>query len=167
MNRNVLKIESDNKLVFDDGNSLYFLIKKNKIEMIKTFKLFESIYKTGKLNFINADTNHVISTINIETVDDDLNRKLGLMGRPELDPNSGMLFIMDREVPQSFWMKNTFISLDIIYCNSKKEIVSIQKNCQPQSLKSIPSIYPSLYVVEVNAGYTDKNGIFVGDKISF
>lgn len=135
--------------------------------MIKNFKLFESVYKNGQLQFINSDTNRIISTINIETVDDDFNRKLGLMGRQKLDSNSGMLFIMDKEVPQSFWMKNTFISLDIIYCNSKKEIVSIQKNCQPHSLNSIPSKYPALYVVEVNAGYTDRNGIFVGDKISF
>lgn len=135
--------------------------------MIKKFKLFESVYKNDQLEFINADTDRVVSIIDIETVDDDLNRKIGLMGRQELDVNSGMLFVFDKEIPLSFWMKNTFIPLDIIYVNSKKEIVSIQKNCQPQSLKGIPSIYPALYVVEVNAGYCDRNGIFVGDKISF
>ena len=91
----------------------------------------------------------------------------GLMYRQNLPENAGMLFIFTNEEPRSFWMKNTYISLDIIYINSKKEIVSIQKYTQPRSTYSIPSEKPAMYVLEVNAGFTDKYGIHPGDKIDF
>jgi hypothetical protein len=64
-------------------------------------------------------------------------------------------------------MKNTFISLDIIYINSQKEIVSIQKYTQPKTTYSIPSEKPAMYVLEVNAGFTDKYRIAAGDKITY
>ena len=70
----------------------------------------------------------------------------------------GMLFVFDLEKPQSFWMRNTGFSLDIIYVNNKLEIVSIQKYTHPFSEVSIPSKAPAMYVVEVNAGYCDNNG---------
>ena len=56
----------------------------------------------------------------------------GLMDRLNLPENAGMLFIFAKDEPRSFWMKNTYISLDIIYINSNKEIVSIQKYTQPK-----------------------------------
>ena len=57
--------------------------------------------------------------------------------------------------------------MDIIYINANKEIVSIQKNTQPQTTYSIPSERPARYVLEVNAGFTDKYEINPGDKIEF
>ncbi len=62
-------------------------------------------------------------------------------------------------------MRNTEISLDIIFVNSKNEIVTIHKNTNIFSDESYPSTKPAVFVVEVIAGYTSKNEIYVGDKI--
>ena len=64
-------------------------------------------------------------------------------------------------------MKNTYISLDIIYVNANKRIVSIAENCKTLSEESIPSEGPAKYVVEVNAGYAAKVGLKKDDKIDF
>lgn len=123
--------------------------------------------KDGELRFIDGKTNKEIKTINIEVADDDAEREQGLMYRDTMEENDGMLFLMETEEPQSFWMKNTIISLDILYADTDKRIVSIHKNCKPYSLDQITSAKPAIYVVEVNAGYTSKNNIKVGDVISF
>jgi hypothetical protein len=123
--------------------------------------------KDGELRFLGAKSSNVISTIDIEVADDDAEREQGLMYRDAMAENAGMLFMMETEELQTFWMKNTIISLDIVYADAGKRIVSISKNCKPYSLAQIPSGKPALYVVEVNAGYTTKHGIKVGDLISF
>lgn len=84
-----------------------------------------------------------------------------------MDDTKGMLFIFQNEEPQSFWMKNTVIPLDIMFVNSKKEIIKIHKSTTPFSEKSLPSEKPAIYVVEVNGGFADKYGIKEGDAISF
>jgi uncharacterized membrane protein (UPF0127 family) len=121
----------------------------------------------GELRFLDGKTDKVISDIEIEIADDDAEREQGLMYRDTMAENNGMLFLMEAEEPQAFWMKNTIISLDILYADAGKRIVSIHKNCKPYSLDQIASAQPALYVVEVIAGYTTKHGIKVGDIISF
>ena len=64
-------------------------------------------------------------------------------------------------------MKDTYFSLDIIYINSDKEIVTIQSFTQPLSTQAIPSNKPAQYVLEVNAGFAENYGIKAGDKINF
>jgi uncharacterized protein len=123
--------------------------------------------KDGELRFLDGKTNNVISTINIEVADDDAEKEQGLMYRDTMAENNGMLFLMGVEEPQTFWMKNTILSLDIIFVDSDRKIVSIHKNCTPYSLDQIPSEKPALFVVEVNAGYTEKHTIKNGDRISF
>jgi len=123
--------------------------------------------KDGELRFLDGKTTNVITTIDIEVADDVAERAQGLMYRDTMSENDGMLFLMETEEPQAFWMKNTIISLDIIYADSDRRIVSISKNCKPYSLEQIPSGKPALYVVEVIAGYTTKYGIKAGDLISF
>lgn len=123
--------------------------------------------KDGDLRFLDGKTNNVISTINIEIADDDAEKEQGLMYRDTMPENNGMLFLMGVEEPQTFWMKNTILSLDILFVDSDRKIVSIHKNCTPYSLDQIPSEKPALFVVEVNAGYTDKHAIKNGDRISF
>jgi len=105
--------------------------------------------------------------VNVEVADNDEERMQGLMYRYSMEENNGMLFIFPEEQPRAFWMKNTFISLDIIYINADKEIVSIQKYTQPKSTYSLPSEKPAQYVLEVNAGFCDKYNIRPGDKIEF
>ena len=123
--------------------------------------------KDGELRFLDGKTRKVITAIEIEVADDDAEREQGLMYRDTLPENAGMLFLMGTEETQSFWMKNTIISLDIMYADTDRRIVSIHENCRPYSLEQITSAKPAVYVVEVNAGYTSKYGIKVGDVISF
>jgi uncharacterized membrane protein (UPF0127 family) len=120
--------------------------------------------KEGELTFNSKDSKY-ISMIDIEIAEDDRERSQGLMFRKGMRENQGMLFIFAREEFQSFWMRNTEISLDIIFVNSNEEIVTIHKNTETFSDNSYPSTRPAIYVVEVVAGYTSKYGIEVGDKI--
>ncbi len=121
--------------------------------------------KEGVLTFFNA--NDTIKTIDIEIADNNQERAQGMMYRSSMDHNKGMLFIMDYEEPQSFWMKNCQLSLDIMYVNSSYEIVSLYKHTPPYSDTNIPSMKPALYVVETSAGFCDKFGVEVGNSIQF
>lgn len=123
--------------------------------------------KEGELTFYKKDSDQKILTIDIEIAHDDYERALGLMHRYKMSESVGMLFIMEREEPQSFWMRNTYISLDIIYLNKEYEIVKIQKYTQPLTDDPIPSINNSKYVVEVKAGFCDLNMIKEGDYIKY
>ncbi|MEO8209610.1 MAG: DUF192 domain-containing protein [bacterium] len=134
-------------------------------ERIKNIKE-PQFMKQGELEFIKKDGS-IIKKIDIEIADNDDKRSQGLMYRRSMDEGRGMLFLFDKESPQGFWMKNTVIPLDIIYVNAKKEIVKIHKNTTPFSEKDLPSEKPTLYVVEVIGGYTDKYGVKEGDKINY
>lgn len=135
-------------------------------ERIKNIKE-PAFKKEGELEFLKKDGKSEIKKIDIELAENDDERMQGLMYRKTMDDTRGMLFIFQREESQSFWMKNTIMPLDIIYVNSKKEIVKIYKHTTPFSEKSLPSEKPVTYVVEVAAGYTDRYGISEGDKIEF
>ncbi|MEK6845074.1 MAG: DUF192 domain-containing protein, partial [Nanoarchaeota archaeon] len=94
----------------------------------------------------------------------------GLMFRESLDKNSGMLFIFPENGIYSFWMKNTLISLDIIWINSNKEIVFIEHNAQPCQENNCKNLAPNetaKYVLEINAGTADEMGLEIRDKIKF
>ena len=123
--------------------------------------------KEGELNFLKNDGKTEIKKIEVELAENDDERTQGLMYRKSMDDTKGMLFVFQREEPQSFWMKNTIMSLDIMYVNSNKEIVKIYKSTTPFSENSLPSEKPATYVVEVASGFTDRYGIKEGDKISY
>ena len=123
--------------------------------------------KEGQLTFFNSEDNEAVRTIDLEIADDNYERQQGLMYRYSMGDTAGMLFIMEREEPQAFWMKNTYISLDIIYLDSDFSIVKIQRYTQPLSEESIPSYKAAKYVVEVMAGFCDRYGIKEGDYIRY
>jgi uncharacterized protein len=125
-----------------------------------------SFRKDGTLSIVTSNPTSKIM-LDIEIADDEGERMRGLMDRLNLPENAGMLFIFNNDEPRSFWMKNTFIPLDIIFINSNKEIVSIQKDTQPKTTTPIPSDFPARYVLEVNTGFTDRYNIKPGDVIDF
>jgi len=81
--------------------------------------------------------------------------------------NQGMLFIFPDEQMHSFYMKNTEISLDIIFLKSDLTIASFQENTQPMNETGLSSQVPIQYVLEVNAGLAQKWLLEVGDKIEY
>jgi uncharacterized membrane protein (UPF0127 family) len=123
--------------------------------------------KDGELKFLDGKTENLISKIDIEAALTPDQEQQGLMFRRSMADTLGMLFVFDVEEQQSFWMKNTYIPLDIIYVSAKKEIVSIAADCKTLSEESIPSEGPAKYVVEVNGGYAVKKGLKKGDKIEY
>lgn len=120
--------------------------------------------KEGELTFTDSVGNQIIK-IDVEIADNDYERQLGLMNRQSMEEMQGMLFIFPEERFQSFWMLNTLFSLDILFINSNKEIVTIHKNTTPLSEQSYPSSKPAIYVLEVNAGFCDRHNIKLSDKI--
>lgn len=92
-------------------------------------------------------------------------RSLGLMNRPTLAPDRGMLFDFEQVQPVSMWMKNTLISLDMIFIAADGRIVNIAENTKPQSLATINSAGPVLGVLEVAGGTAKRLGIRVGDQV--
>lgn len=92
--------------------------------------------------------------------------QMGLMFRKEMEPNHGMMFQMSK-IPQqtSFWMKNTYLPLDIIFIAADGRIVNIHRNATPHSTTSIPSVEPVTGVIEINGGRADELGIKIGDTV--
>lgn len=122
--------------------------------------------KQGEVYFQDS-AKTLIKKIDVEIAETDETRHLGLMYRENMQEDQGMLFIFPVEEYQSFYMKNTIMPLDIMFVNSKKQIVKIHKNTTPYSEKSLPSFNPAVYVVEVNAGFSDKFGIKEGSYIDW
>jgi len=107
----------------------------------------------------------------IEIADDDAERARGLMFRNEMEQDHGMLFIHDVEAPQSYWMKNTHIPLDILYFDDARRLVSQQRDVPPCSLGDAcppyPSAAPARYVLELNAGEAAKLELETGAELRF
>lgn len=94
----------------------------------------------------------------------------GLMFVRSLPSDSGMLFVYKDEALRSFYMKNTYIPLDIIWLDKEKKVVFIKENAEPESPEACESIYPqaeAMYVLELNAGSSDRIGLKIGDKLQF
>jgi uncharacterized protein len=90
----------------------------------------------------------------------------GLMFRRELPEGQGMLFDFHREQSTSFWMKNTYISLDMIFIRGDGRVLRVAENTVPLSEALVPSGGPVRAVLEVIAGTAKKIGIEPGDRVA-
>lgn len=105
--------------------------------------------------------------VNVELACTPDERQRGLMHRKSLGATNGMLFIFERTDNHSFWMKNTFIPLDMIHIDTNKQVVGIVENAKPHSLDSRRVTKQSKYVLEVNAFFARKHGITSGTSVTF
>lgn len=101
----------------------------------------------------------------VEIADTDELRQRGLMFRPPLEDDRGMLFEFPTSREQSFWMRNTPNSLDIIYIAPNGRIVSIASHATPFSESPIPSNGPANGVLELRAGRAEEIGAKAGDMV--
>jgi uncharacterized membrane protein (UPF0127 family) len=85
----------------------------------------------------------------------------GFMYRTHIPHNRAMMFYVE-EQPQSFWMKHTPVSLDILYLNSQYQVMNIHSNTTPFSEAPLPSEGPAAYVIEVVGGTANRLGIIPG-----
>ena len=102
----------------------------------------------------------------VEMATTDAERAQGLMNRKELPEGQGMLFDFHRDQEVGFWMRNTYIPLDMIFIRSDGRIMRIAENTEPLSEKIVPSNSPVRGVLEVIAGTARKLGIAVGDRVA-
>lgn len=94
-------------------------------------------------------------------------RRQGMMYRKSMKPHHGMIFLFEKEEPQSFWMKNTYIPLDIMFVNTAGTIIGIVHNAEPMTTtpRNVPGV--SQYVIEMAGGYAQQYGIRKGTQVSF
>lgn len=109
-----------------------------------------------------GDMRHMFS---VEIADEPAETSRGLMFRPEIPPDTGMLFVFPQLSERSFYMRNTCASLDILFLRSDGEIASIVRHAVPYSERSLPSAGPVLAVLELAAGRTEELGIEPGDHV--
>jgi len=101
----------------------------------------------------------------VEIARDDASRARGLMDRRFMPADHGMLFEFDREAPQTFWMKDTYIPLDMIFISRTGMVTNIVANAEPLSERTIPSGPPCMAVLELNGGAAARIGLKVGDRV--
>lgn len=109
-------------------------------------------------------------TIEVEVAENPEQLAFGLMYVQSLKKDTGMIFIFDQEQTLAFWMKNTFVPLDVGYFNNEQKLIDVQ-TMKPAPNETSPRNYPSRkparYALEMSAGWFKKNKIKVGDKFSF
>ncbi|MCB9639103.1 MAG: DUF192 domain-containing protein [Myxococcales bacterium] len=103
----------------------------------------------------------------VELACDPATRQQGLMYRKMLAEFGGMLFIFGQDDYLSFWMKNTYIPLDMIHISYDKKIVGIVENAKPHDETPRGVGKPARYVLEVNASFSKQHGLAPGDTIRF
>ncbi|HLH48360.1 MAG TPA: DUF192 domain-containing protein [Roseiarcus sp.] len=115
-----------------------------------------------KLEIVSANGPHDFS---VEVVDDEAGRERGLMYRRYMPQDRGMLFDFKQEAPVAFWMKNTYIPLDMIFISRRGVITKIVANAEPLSERLIPSGGPVYGVLEINGGVAARLGVKPGDRV--
>ena len=115
-----------------------------------------------KLEIVTATGAHHFE---VEIAKDDAARALGLMNRRYMAPDHGMLFEFDRDAPQTFWMKNTYIPLDMIFISRAGTVTHVVTNAEPLSERVIPSGPPCAAVLELNGGTAAAIGLKIGDRV--
>ena len=103
----------------------------------------------------------------IEIANNDATRERGLMDRRYMAADHGMLFEFDREAPVAFWMKKTYIPLDMIFIAPSGVVTHIAADAEPLSERVIPSGGPCVAVLELNGGTAASIGLKVGDKVHY
>jgi uncharacterized protein len=122
-----------------------------------------------QVEVIRPDSSAVLLTVDAELAATLETRTRGLMERPSLPADQGMLFIFEVAQPLSFWMFKTLIPLDIIFADAKRRITSIYASVPPCRPPLRCPTYTSQgfaqYVLELNAGMVAKAGIGIGDEL--
>jgi uncharacterized membrane protein (UPF0127 family) len=118
---------------------------------------------TEKLVIITKDGKR--HDFNVEMAKTPEQQEIGLMFRPTVAPDGGMLFDWGRSQESQMWMKNTIASLDMVFINADGTIRSIIENAVPQSLAVLDSHGPVRATLELAAGTTARLGIVVGDRV--
>lgn len=128
------------------------------------FNLVEAHENRCASYIIDVESEQGLATFSVEIADTPEERELGLMLRPYLPIEHGMLFIWSEAAPRSFWMKNTYISLDIIFIDENGRVCDFSKRATPLSTTPINSQCNAKAVLEINADLISRLGIKIGSN---
>jgi uncharacterized membrane protein (UPF0127 family) len=136
-----------------------------------SFVALAVLASAGRLSAVDLQPLEIVSKSGVHTFAVEMavtpeDQANGLMFRRELPEGQGMLFDFQREQPATFWMKNTYISLDMIFIRADGRILRIAENTVPLSEALVPSGGPVRAVLEVVAGTAKKLGIAPGDRVA-
>jgi len=145
---------------------LLILLLPDKKSVVQDENSSYRFEKHGTASFLDNKGNQ-ICTFDIEIADTIEKQTIGLMYRDSLATNQGMLFPYDNEEIRSFWMKNTYLPLDIIYISADSSIVSIAANTTPFNEEALQSEAPAQFVLEINAGLSAGLNLQPGVKFSY
>jgi uncharacterized protein len=140
---------------------------------VRSFLLLVVLIVLSSVSACQAQPKVTISTKDreveflVEVADTAGKRQMGLQYRQNLADDRGMIFLFPSESLQTFWMKNTPISLDMIFINHDRKIVGIVERTVPFSLDARSVSEPSRYVLEINGGLARRYGIQTGDSVRF
>ena len=141
------------------GKKLFTLLLGFSILVVIT-----AVFSKPSIQTVNLKGEKIV----VEVADTVAKQIQGLSGRASMKNNEGMLFVFKEEAIQSFWMKDMQFSLDILWIDENKIIVGIERNVSPDTFPQTFSPYkPALYVLELNAGWTEKHQVVAGDVLSW
>ncbi len=146
------------KYLFFFSFTLFLIFNSLVIKADQTVKFFE----LSRLEIHSGDKIHPFTVEIAETSED---QAFGLQYRKSMAPGHGMLFNFIKTVPVSFWMKDTYIPLDILFISGQGKIIKIAYDTVPLSLNHINSISPVKSVLELLAGSVNRLNIKVGDTV--
>lgn len=144
--------------------------KANDRQQTAPSKEYEpKFFHEGDIVFLDSTKADTLLALPMEVASTPAEIQYGMMYRKSFSPNFyAMLFLMpDGDQMRSFWMRNTYVPLDIVYVNSNHEVVSIVQMAEPLNDQSLPSTAPAEFVVELPAGFTMKNGITAGAVVKW
>jgi uncharacterized protein len=130
------------------------------------FALLPPAARAADPNILEIAGKNGVHVFSVEIAANDEQRARGLMFRKELPEGHGMLFDFQREQEVAFWMKDTYIPLDMIFIRGNGRILRIVENTVPLSIQQVPSGGPVRAVLELNGGTARKLAIAPGDQVA-
>lgn len=128
-------------------------------------KLSPAGMQQTRVTVMTADGKSHDFTAELALSDDEKQR--GMMERQSIAPDRGMLFVYQEPQMMSFWMKNTYIPLDLIFIAPDHKIVRIEENAIPLSLDPLLSLEPAIATFEIAGGRAAELGIKAGDTVNW
>jgi uncharacterized membrane protein (UPF0127 family) len=135
------------------------------IVVVAGFAVSSAPVRAASFQPLEIVTKNGVQVFSVEIATTEEEKQTGLMHRKELADGKGMLFDFNPEQEVSMWMKNTYVSLDMIFIRADGRILRIAENTEPMSTKIISSKGPARAVLEVVAGTAQKYGIRAGDRV--
>ena len=152
------------------GIKVAFLVATYLVFYIYTLPVYYSVKAYFEERLMTESKVIIIgeSAVTVEVADTDDERLAGLSGREALHPGNGMFFIFKEVGLHGIWMKDMKFPIDILWFDQYGELTHFEEHVAPESFpETFYPISPSLYVLEVPAGFVQDKALKIGDKIDF